>query len=147
MKFSTVLTFICSIFLMSCTGSKPDNIGFNSGRLAPCPSSPNCVSTRAEDAEHKMDPISYKGESAKAVKKLVKVIKSMEGARIIEASGSYIRAEYTSATWKFVDDVEFYIDDKNKVIHFRSASRLGYSDLGVNRKRMEDVTVLFNKNE
>jgi uncharacterized protein (DUF1499 family) len=68
----------------------------------------------------------------------------MKRANIVTEQEHYIHAEFTSAIFRFVDDAEFYIDDAQKVIHVRSAARLGYSDFGVNRKRMETIRQLFN---
>ncbi len=112
-----------------------------------CPSSPNCVSSQAakDDSVHTMSPITYTGSMEAAKTKLVGIINGMERTTITENSGTYIHSEFMSKTMKFVDDVEFYFDDTNKVIHFRSASRKGHSDLGVNRKRMEAVATAFKK--
>jgi len=131
----------------SCSGTRPSNIGVKEGVLAPCPSSPNCVSSQApvSDKVHYIAPIKYSGTLADAKKRLVKVIESMKRARIVTARDDYIYAEYTSALFRFVDDVEFYFDDAKKLIQVRSASRLGYGDLGVNRKRVEEIRRLFNK--
>ena len=73
----------------------------------------------------------------------MKIIDSLKRTRIITDSENYIHIEFKTAVFKFVDDVEFYFDDSEKLIHFRSAARLGYSDMGVNRKRMENITKLF----
>jgi uncharacterized protein (DUF1499 family) len=67
----------------------------------------------------------------------------MRRAKVITDTGDYIHAEFTSRLFRFVDDVEFSFDDTNKLINFRSASRKGYSDLGVNRKRMEEIRKRF----
>ncbi len=77
------------------------------------------------------------------MEKLVTVVNSMKRAEIVEKTNDYLYVEFTTATWRFVDDVEFYFDDGKKLIHFRSASRVGHSDLGVNRKRMEKIRLEF----
>jgi uncharacterized protein (DUF1499 family) len=107
--------------------------------LAPCPSSPNCVSTQAQDAGHAIAPFRYRESRVEAKEALKDVIRSLPRTRLIEEDESYLRYEFTSLLLRFVDDVEFLFDDETKIIHFRSASRTGYGDLGVNRKRMEQV--------
>lgn len=122
--------------LSACSGSAPDNLGISEGRLAPCPSSPNCVSSQAS-GEHFIEPLAVKGSPAQAQTLLKQVLLSEPGTKLVEESSNYLRAEFTSSLLRFVDDVEFLIDDQ--AIAVRSASRLGYSDLGVNRKRIEHL--------
>jgi uncharacterized protein (DUF1499 family) len=133
-----------SLFLCGCSGTRPVNLGVHEGKLAPCTTWPNCVSTFVSDKEHAIKPLMYEGSFDKAKERLLGVIKSLPRTRIVADSGSYINAEFTSFLWRFVDDVEFIVDDSAKVIQFRSASRLGKGDLGVNRKRMETIRKKFN---
>lgn len=142
--FRISCTLILCALLTCCTGTRPSHLGMRDGRLAACPKSPNCVSTQAEDDGHRIDPIRYEGTLEEAKQKLLAVIGSMPRARIVSDEGAYIHAEFTSLIFRFVDDVEFLFDDAEKTIHFRSASRLGHSDLGVNRKRMEEIRKRFN---
>lgn len=121
------------------TGKRPSNLGMRDGKLAPCPSTPNCVCSQSEDAEHKIEPLTYKSTPQVAFSQLKQAIASQPRTKIITQSPNYLYAEFTSAIMKFVDDVEFYLDEDAKVIHVRSASRLGQSDLGVNRKRIETI--------
>ncbi|MRR38128.1 DUF1499 domain-containing protein [bacterium] len=137
------LIMATTLILFGCSGTKPGHLGVKDGMLSACPGSPNCVSTQAVDAKHRIEPLQYQGSKDDAVKKLTGVISSMKRSRIVTSSDSYIHTEFTSALFRFVDDVEFFFDDKEKIIHFRSASRLGYSDLGVNRKRMEEIRRRF----
>ncbi len=113
-----------------------------SKRLPPCPSSPNCVSTQAQDEGHAIAPISYRKPRAEAKEALKEVIRSLPRMQLVEEDETYLHYEATSLLLRFVDDVEFLFDDQAKIIHFRSASRTGYGDLGVNRKRMEQVRAL-----
>ncbi len=130
---------------MSCMAARPDNLGVKEGKLALCPSSPNCVSSQSTDKEHSIDPLKYQGESHKAMKKLEQVVSVMPGSEIIENQENYLYAEFTSFLFRFVDDVEFYLDDNKKIIHVRSASRSGQSDFGVNRGRIEAIRKEFAK--
>lgn len=120
-------------------GKRPNNLGVQDGKLAPCPSSPNCVSSQSEDAGHKIEPLTYKSTPQVALAQLKQAIESLPRTKIITETPNYLYAEFTSAMMGFVDDVEFYLDEDAKVIHLRSASRLGQSDLGVNRKRIENI--------
>ncbi|MCG8368523.1 MAG: DUF1499 domain-containing protein [Pseudanabaenales cyanobacterium] len=120
-------------------GERPTNLGVKQGQLAPCPTTPNCVASQETDAEHAIAPLNYDSEPAIAMSNLVAVIKGMPRSVIIEQTDDYLYAEFTSRLMGFVDDVEFYIDPTNRVIQVRSSARLGESDLGVNRKRIESI--------
>ena len=119
---------------------RPKNLGVMGGRLAPCRSTPNCVSSQADpaDKEHYIAPIPFRGDAIAAVRKAVE---SMPRARVISADSHYLYAEFRSALLRYVDDVEFHYD--GSVIHMRSASRLGRRDFGVNRKRIEKLRSLI----
>jgi uncharacterized protein (DUF1499 family) len=132
--------------MMGCSGKTPATLGVKDGRLAPCPSSPNCVSTRSEDPRHAIAPLSFSGTAAEARGRLLAVLDGTKRCRVVTANDTYIHAEFTSALFRFVDDVEFQIDPDTRLIHFRSASRLGHSDLGVNRRRMEALRAAFERN-
>ena len=110
--------------------------------IAPCPSSPNCVSTQAQDEGHAIAPFRYRKSRAEAKEALKEVIRSLPRTALVEEDESYLHYEFTSLLLRFVDDVELVFDDEAKTIHFRSASRTGYGDLGVNRTRMEQVRAL-----
>ena len=118
-------------------------IGITEGKFHPCPDSPNCVSTQSPNEKHKIVPIKYNTSLQEAKNKILKIIDSLKRTKIITDTENYIHIEFRTALFKFVDDVEFFFNDSEKLIHFRSAARLGYSDMGVNRKRMENITKLF----
>ncbi len=107
--------------------------------LGLCPSSPNCVSTQAQDEGHTSAPFRYRKSRAEAKEALKDVIRSLPRTKLVEEDETYLHYEVTSLLFRFVDDVEFLFDDDTKTIHFRSASRTGYGDLGVSRTRMEQV--------
>jgi uncharacterized protein (DUF1499 family) len=107
--------------------------------LQPCPSSPNCVSTQAQDASHAIAPLRYRKSRVEAKEALKEIVRSLPRTKLVGEDESYLHYEFTSLLFRFVDDVEFLFDDDTKTVHFRSASRTGYGDLGVNRKRMEQV--------
>ena len=116
-----------------------------SKQLPPCPSSPNCVSTQAQDESHSIAPFRYRTSRAEAKEALKEVIRSLPRMRLIEEDEAYLHYESTSLLFRFVDDIELLFDDQAKIIHFRSASRTGYGDLGVNRKRMEQIRALIEQ--
>jgi uncharacterized protein (DUF1499 family) len=113
-------------------------------QLPPCPASPYCVSTQATDECHAIVPFRYRKSRAEAKEALKATIASLPRTKLVEEVESYLHYEFTSLLLRFVDDVEFLFDDDTKTIHFRSASRTGYSDLGVNRRRMEQVRALVS---
>jgi uncharacterized protein (DUF1499 family) len=90
-----------------------------------------------------LPPIAYTSSLAEAKEKLTEILKSMRRTKVVTLKDDYIHAECTSAVFRYVDDVEFYFDDAEKVIHFRSSSRMGYYDAGVNRRRMEHIREQF----
>jgi uncharacterized protein (DUF1499 family) len=109
------------------------------GQLSPCPKTPNCVISQGEDSKHGIAPLGYSGDLNTAKEALVKVLSVVPRTVVVEETDNYIRAESTSRVFHFVDDVEFYFPSDEQVIHVRSASRVGESDLGVNRRRIEQI--------
>ena len=137
---------VAVLFFLSMTSSSPDNLGVNSGRLAPCPDSPNCVSTQANNPEQQMAPIAFNCPPDEMLKRIKQTIDSnYPRAKLISELDHYLHFEFRSLIFRFVDDVEFLVDDKTSVVHFRSASRVGHSDLGANRKRMKQISESLNQ--
>ena len=136
------VSLIGCMMLFSCAGQRPENLGVYNNGLSDCPNKPNCVSSQGVDEDHFLAPFGYEGEKEAALKRLKKVISSFERMTIITERDNYLHIECSSAIIGFVDDLEFYFPEEN-LIHLRSASRLGYSDLGVNQKRVEQLRKLF----
>ena len=113
------------------------------GRLEPCPETPNCVSTQAERESQRMPPIRFEGDPTAARDLLVEVLERRPRVRIEAVGERSVVTVFTTRLLRFEDDVVFLFDPGERVIHFRSASRVGRSDLGANRERMERVTALF----
>ncbi len=132
-------------WLLPAISPRPDGLGVINGRLSPCPDSPNCVSTFSNGEEHGMDSLAYDGETSNAHHQIINIINQMPNTTIINTDSDYIYAEFRTPLLNLIDDVEFYFDSENGLIHFRSASRLGYSDLGVNRERMNVIIEAFNR--
>ena len=132
-----------TIMFMQCSTDPKMKPGGKGRELSPCPKSPNCVSSLSEDESHYVKPLAYEGTVEKAKKKLIGVISSMKRSEIVAAEDNYLHATFVSFLFRFVDDVEFYFDNDRRIIHVRSASRTGYSDLGINRKRVEEIRKRF----
>ncbi len=139
MRHISPIPLLLSLFLLGCAGTKPAGLGVKDGRLAPCPATPNCVSSQSTDPEHSIAPLRFTSSPEQAMARLKTVLAGMKRVRIVEERESYLHAEFTSLIWRFVDDVECYVDADRKIIDLRSASRIGRSDLGVNRKRVDDI--------
>ncbi len=113
------------------------DIGIVRGRLKPCRDSPNCVgSMYPQDEKHYMKPWFYHLERSEVIEHLLDMIRSERGTEIKEVKENYIHAVYTIPFFGYKDDLEFYMPDSGNVIHFRSASRVGYYDFGVNKRRI-----------
>ena len=132
----TIISF--SIIISSCAGKAPTTIG----QFAVCPETPNCVSTKNINTKNYISPIYYKGSLDSAKRFLLLAIKPIKSVSIKKELEQFIHIEVTSKIFGFIDDVEFYLNEPG-IIHFRSASRIGYSDLGVNRERMETIRKTF----
>jgi uncharacterized protein (DUF1499 family) len=112
-------------------------------RLAPCPNTPNCVSTEAPPGPQRMKPIPYAGTPEEARERMLHVLRNHPRTRITIQEPDYLKVECRSRIFRFVDDVELVFDDEAREIRFRSASRVGRGDFGVNRKRMKEIGAAF----
>ncbi|MGL1832213.1 DUF1499 domain-containing protein [Rhodocyclaceae bacterium SMB388] len=133
---------LCLLLLAACATERPQNIGLTEGRLSPCPSSPNCASSLAQDSSHRVEPFRYTGNRDAARARLLAAIGTLSGERIVRDDADYLHVEVTTQIMRFVDDLEFHFVGDG-LIHVRSASRVGHSDLGVNRKRVEALRQAF----
>ena len=114
-------------------------------RAPRCPSSPNCVCTfeLESDSQHYISPMSYVSEDSEVLTKIKSALNKVPRTEIITEKEDYLHVECTSLIFRFTDDLEIYIDKEKKLIHFRSASRVGHSDLGANRSRVNKVKKLL----
>ncbi|TMH70572.1 MAG: DUF1499 domain-containing protein [Betaproteobacteria bacterium] len=122
---------------------RPANLGVKDGRLAPCKRTPNCVSSQADpaDRDHHIAPIAFRG----SMQELRRAVESMERASVISAERNYLYAEFRTKLMRYVDDLELYYDEKQGLVHVRSASRLGRRDFGVNRNRVEALRRIIGR--
>ena len=137
-----ILLLMGSLVLSDLSAAGSDKLPSSRDRLAPCPGSPNCVSSQAKGGYHAILPISYSGSQEGVIETITAVIQGMKRSRIITVSPDYLQAEFWTFLG-FVDDVEFALDQEQHLIHMRSASRFGYWDLGVNRRRLEAIRTEF----
>jgi uncharacterized protein (DUF1499 family) len=135
--FKVVVAAAAVLLCAACAGSPPP--AGTGAELRPCPSSPNCVSSRATDEAHRVEPLPLRGTAAEGLAAIRAVIAALPRARITAAGPGFLRAEFTSLIFRFVDDVDFLVDETAGVIHVRSAARVGSSDLGVNRRRIGEI--------
>lgn len=125
--------------LLTLFDSMPTNLGLTDGKLAPCPDSPNCVSSQATDSRHAIAPFALDRPLGAAKEELKQAAAKLPRAKLISEQENYLHFEFRSLVFRFVDDVEFHLDAATKTIHVRSASRVGYGDFGVNRRRVETL--------
>lgn len=136
---------VMSLALLSWFSRRPDNLGVHDGRLADCPATSNCAGSTCTRDDCRMRPLTFQGSPQSAREKLIGIVQALPRTVIVSADDCYIHAECKSALFRFVDDVEFLIEPEQGTIQFRSASRVGKSDLGVNRRRMETIQTAWEK--
>ncbi len=130
------LSLLLPMCLLSCSNV---NIGMQDSKLKPCPASPNCVSTETSDSKHQIAPFKIKGSPLVFWQKLEQQLELLPKTKIITVTDTYLHVECRSKFFSFVDDLEFLLRTDTGVVEIRSAARLGYSDLGVNRQRLEGL--------
>ncbi len=144
LKVNRLWVFACLIsYLMSAFANANENIPMKSIQLAPCPNSPNCVSSLAKNKEHKIDPIDYRGSSQDAFKRIKTILLEMPGTRLVTENSDYIHVEFRTRLLGFLDDVEAQLNAQKNTIEIRSASRTGFWDFGTNKKRIDLIRKHF----
>ena len=142
MKGSTqiyVLSMAMALWVNSCSASRLQPGDAGKQGLAGCPSRPNCVSSEAKDARHAIQPLHLKGDPATGWATLGNIVGQLPRSKVVEASDTYLHVVCKSRLFGFVDDLEFLLDPESGVVAIRSAARVGYTDLGVNRRRVESL--------
>lgn len=130
---------IVILAILSLCSRRPTNLGAVDGFLSDCPNNRRCVCSQATRANQRIAPIEFAGSAEEALKKLKTIVAQMSGAEIAGERGRYLHIECTSRLFRFVDDLELLADPERQVIHCRSASRVGWLDFGVNRRRIEAI--------
>jgi uncharacterized protein (DUF1499 family) len=132
-----VIMGIWASLLSACAGERPQTLGVHDGRLSSCPSSPNCVISQGDPGSHYIAPLTLSGDPALAFRQLRALLAARADTTIVVEEPNYLRVEFR--TTFFVDDGEFLLSEEGRRIEIRSASRVGYSDLGKNRARLEEI--------
>lgn len=139
-------SLISTLFFLMASFSPPSHIDNpTTPTLKPCPDSPNCVCTQESRSSKKMVSLKFSDSLENPIEQLEKVINSYKRTTLVEKTDDYLHYEFKTALGGFIDDVEFVVDRQSKEIHFRSASRVGYSDLGKNRRRMKGIQKKWKK--
>lgn len=140
-----LLLLIPAMALFSCAGKRPAELGATDGRLRACPASPNCVCSEDSDEQHGIAPLTYTGEAAAAFARARAAALSLPRTELINETADYMHFESTTPLMGYVDDLELQLEPAKNEIAIRSASRLGYGDMGVNRKRVEELRAAYTK--
>jgi len=134
--------FVINLYIQGQKSLQGKTPGLSEGKLQACPNKPNCVcSENPEDKSHYFAPLALQ-DSASALDKAATIIQQM-GGMVLEQNDHYLAATFTSDLFKFVDDFELRLDSDKEVMHIRSASRVGYGDMNVNKNRAAEFKTLF----
>lgn len=147
MKFIVLLlaiTIIAATLLVMQNLKPPNNLGITNGKLSPLPSTPNAVSSQTEDKERYVEPLVFKTDSKTTRTALKAMLSSFKNVNIVTESDYYIHAVSISGKMRYRDDLEFFIDTNQNIVHFRSGSRVGYSDMGLNRERYNQIKQIYD---
>ena len=125
----------------------PSDLGVINGKLAEMPKSPNAVSSQTDDPEKMVDPFPFRGDLTSSRERIIKILQKLDNIEILTEKEIYIHAVSTTHRMKYRDDLEFYFDEKAGLVHYRSASRVGYSDMGLNRERYNSLLKLYLQEE
>lgn len=132
-------------WILPAARKKPSTLGLVDGQLQPCPSTPNCASSQSVIESQYIKPISYNGSSKDAHDKLIAILEIDPKASIEKNLEDYIHVKYRA--FIFIDDVEFFFPEDTAIIHVRSASRVGHSDMGANKRRLKAISAAFSSRQ
>ena len=139
------ILLICTMLIMlgACSSATKKGPTYDGSELGACPNSPNCISSLENDDKHYLDAIEYSITKEQAKEIIIEIVKEEKNSEIITVEDNYIHVIFKSGVFKFIDDLEFVFSENENTINFRSAARSGYSDFGVNRKRLERIKKEF----
>jgi uncharacterized protein (DUF1499 family) len=130
-------------FFLSIMSRKLPDLGLENGKLLACPATPNCVCSEYPNSTGDVSPLKFTVAPDEAWERIKQVVLTM-GGNIVKQQQGYLRATFTSRLFRYIDDLELRLDAKQQLIHVRSASRVGHSDFGVNKKRIDRIRAQFN---
>lgn len=136
---------VIAIYMLVKNNSMPENLGVNNGRLAKLSNKPNAVSSQTDEKDKRVEALKFKGNLENSKNEIYKAIENYGNAKTVRNEKNYLYVIFTTGKMKYHDDVEFYFDESEKLIHFRSSSRVGYSDLGLNRERYNELKEFYYK--
>ena len=122
----------------------PEYVGVHNGQFASLPKSPNAVSSQTEDATRRVEPVPMLSSFEITQVALTNTLQEMGKNKIIKVEGPYLHAVFTSSQMGYNDDVELWIDEQAGMVHYRSQSRVGYSDMGANRTRYDHFRSIYS---
>ncbi len=131
--------WLATVALSACHGGRPSGLGLSGAHLAPCPTSPNCVSSEEGEGARRVMPLVLAVPPDQGWPAVAKAVAELQGARVVEQSDTYLHAECRSRLFGFVDDLELHLQPNQGVVAVRSASRVGYWDFGANRRRVKGL--------
>lgn len=131
------------IYMVVKNNLTPKNLGVTNGKLALMPNKPNAVSSQTEEKDKKIEALEFKENLMESKQQVIKAIDNYGNGKIIKNEKNYLYIVFTTGMMKYHDDVEFYFDESKKLIQIRSASRIGYSDMGLNRERYNKLSKLY----
>ncbi len=137
-----VVVWVLALAVWARVGAAPP-LGLVEGRLRPCPATPNCVATEGATADQTMTALPTRGDASATIDRLARLIETQPRTVVVERRGDYLHAEFRSRLFRYVDDVEFHVAEGTGVVHFRSASRIGRGDMGVNRARLQALSAAY----
>lgn len=145
--FMIAVVALLVLTLWARTAPRPAGLGVHDGHLAPCGERRNCVSSQDPPGGHWMEPLHYRGSPEEARTRLFNILTLLPRTRLLTEEPDYLAFECRTWGFEFIDDLEFWFDPINPVIHFRSASRRGMIDLGWNQSRMNSIRVAFERQQ
>lgn len=145
--FLTVLVILIAVnfAFIYIQNSKTPELGVNQGQFKPISPKPNNVSTQTDVEAKRVKPWAFKDSTESTMAAIKRAVETYGGGTVIKQTDDYLYVVFTTDLMKYKDDVEFWLDSENQVVHFRSASRAGYSDMGLNRTRYDALTELYQQ--
>lgn len=143
--FGILVIMLILIIVMMAKNMKTPELGVENGQFKPLSSNPNGVSSQAKDDSKLVETLPFSGDLEATKTLLLEVCKSYGDVKIIREERTYIHVVFTTGKMKFNDDAEFYLDEEKQLVHYRSESRIGYSDMGLNRERYDALASSYNE--
>lgn len=141
-----IALMLIAAMLVGCLSRELPELGISHGKLRSCPNRPNCICSDFENHESQVEPLVFTGDVENAWNNARAAVQDI-GGKIRKETNSYLWATFTSRVFRFVDDLELRLDSTHRIIHVRSASRVGYLDFGVNKKRVQNLRIRFTEKQ